>query len=170
MSEGDRPTAGAGPVIDYAALMRAALLDVVRQVLARTADEGLPGDHHFLLSFGTSEDGVVMPERLRRQFPDEMTIVLQHQFWGLAADESGFSVTLRFGGTPDQLVVPWAALRTFADPSVGFGLRLRPEREPDTARKPDAANATDTAPADAPPPRRGKVVDLGSFRRKNGDD
>ncbi len=172
MREDDGP---ASP-IDYAALMRAALLDVVRQVLARTAEEGLPGDHHFLLSFGSAEDGVVIPERLRWQFPDEMTIVLQHQYWNLAADDSGFSVTLRFGGRPERLVVPWAALRTFADPSMGFGLRLRPERESEAPSVPPSEDApavdsppADEPPADASPPRRGKVVDLGSFRRK-GDD
>jgi uncharacterized protein len=157
------------PGIDYAALMRAALLDVVRQVLARAAASGLPGDHHFFLSFGTAEDGVVISPRLRRQFPDEMTIVLQHQYWDLEADERGFSVTLRFDGAPERLVVPWPALRTFADPTVGFGLRLRPEQEP-------AAATAGAAEAGAPPaeagsnPQPDKVVDFHSFRRKGGDD
>jgi hypothetical protein len=174
MTDGERPADGDLPGIDYPALMRAALLDVVREVLARVAASGLPGDHHFLLSFGTAEDGVVMPQRLRRQFPDELTIVLQHQFWGLEVDASGFSVTLRFSGSPERLVVPWSALRTFADPSVGFGLRLRPEREPDAASTPERPQTTppaEASPAEAapPPPRRGKVVDLGSFRRKGGD-
>jgi uncharacterized protein len=168
MVNDDPPADGALPGIDYPALMRAALLDVVRQLLARVAATGLPGDHHFLLSFGTGEDGVVVPPRLRRQFPDELTIVLQHQFWGLEVDASGFSVTLRFSGAPERLFVPWPALRTFADPSVGFGLRLRPEREPAGPGAP-APPPADSAATAAAPPRRGKVVDLGSFRRKGGD-
>ena len=86
------------PAFDYPALMRAALVGVVRTVLARVADEGLPGEHHFYLTFGTGDDGVEVPPSLRRQFPDEMTIVLQHQFWNLAVDDAGFSVTLRFSG------------------------------------------------------------------------
>ncbi len=166
MAEDGKSADGDLPGIDYAALMRTALLDVVRQVLARAAASGLPGDHHFLLGFGTAEDDVVIPPRLRRQFPDEMTIVLQHQFWGLAVDESGFSVTLRFGGAPERLVVPWSALRTFADPSVGFGLRLRPEEESTpaaAAERPADAGGTTT-------PQPDKIVDFGAFRRKGGGD
>ena len=164
MSE-DGQSADGEPAIDYTALMGAALLGVVRQILARTAASGLPGDHHFLLSFGTAEAGVVIPPRLLRQFPDEMTVVLQHQFWGLEVDEGGFSVSLRFGGTPERLFVPWPALRSFADPSVGFGLRLRPERE-----MPPATAAAPEEGAEARAPRPDKVVDLRAFRRRGGDD
>jgi len=175
MTDGKPPAAGDPPGIDYAALVQAALLDVVRQVLARAAASGLPGDHHFLLTFGTMEDGVAVPQRLRRQYPNELTIVLQHQYWALEVDERGFSVTLRFSGAPERVFVPWAALRAFADPSVGFGLRLRPEREAEAASAPDRPQATPPAEAslaEAPPdpPRRGRVVDLGSFRRKGGGD
>jgi hypothetical protein len=97
-----------------------------------------------------------------------MTIVLQHQFWGLAVDETGFSVTLRFGGSLERLVVPWPALRTFADPSVGFGLRLRPEQEapPPVERAP--GNATQRAEPSSPSPD--KIVDFSSFRRRGGDE
>jgi hypothetical protein len=166
MAEGGNSADGDLPGIDYAALMRSALLEVVRQVLTRAAASGLPGDHHFFLSFGTAEDGVVISPRLRRQFPDEMTVVLQHQYWGLEVDENGFSVTLRFGGAPERLVVPWTAVRTFADPSVGFGLRLRPEQE--AAATADASEAGATA--DAPGLQPDKVVDFRSFRRKGGGD
>jgi hypothetical protein len=184
MAEGGESADGELPGIDYAALMRAAILDVVRQILARAAASGLPGDHHFLLSFGPAEDGVVIPQRLRKQFPDEMTIVLQHQFWGLEVDERGFSVTLRFGGAPERLVVPWSALRTFADPSVGFGLRLRPEEESVAAMAPEAGGVPGRAAAARPPeakpsdrsgahtstPQPDKVIDFSSFRRKSADD
>jgi len=150
------------PGIDYAALMREALVDVVRKALGQAAASGLPGEHHFYLTVGSAEEGVQLPTKLRRQFPDEITLVLQHQFWNLAVDEHGFSVTLRFGGAPERVVVPWTALRTFADPSVGFGLRLQPE----------AAESADPEPAAAPPkdePReaRAKVV---AFRRRPDED
>ena len=125
--------------------MRQAILDVVRRVMARVADEGLPGEHHFYLTFATGAEGVEMPPRQRQQFPDEMTIVLQHQFWNLAVDEAGFGVTLRFSGRPERVRVPWTALRVFADPSVGFALKL-PSNE--------AAALADHAPDSQPGGRR----------------
>ena len=130
------------PGFDYPALMTDALAGLVRRVLARVAEEGLPGEHHFYLTFGTTDEGVEMPAALRRQFPDEMTVVLQHQFWNLSVDDAGFSVTLRFGGRPERLVVPWGALRAFADPSAEFGFRLRAPRADE-----EAAGATPAPPA-----------------------
>lgn len=153
---------------DYPALMRAALVGVVRQVLTRAADEGLPGEHHLYLTFGTADEGVDVPARLRRQFPDEMTIVLQHQFWNLAVDEQGFAVTLRFGGKPERLVVPWPSLRAFADPSVEFGFRLvapageTGEQATETAA-PEAPAAEGAAGATGEP---AKVVQFGAFKRQ----
>ncbi|MGE5125919.1 MAG: SspB family protein [Betaproteobacteria bacterium] len=171
----DGSDASAG--FDYPALLRHALLDVVRGVLARAAEEGLPGDHHFYLTFGTGDDGVELAPRLRLQFPDEMTIVLQHQYWNLVVDEAGFAVTLRFGGAPERLVVPWAALRSFADPSVGFGVQLRPAGAaagPDAPTQAGAPGAVQAGPVPSEPeadrPRAGedgKVVDLGAFRRRS---
>jgi hypothetical protein len=166
---GDNSAGGEQPGIDYAELMKAALLDVVRRVLARTAGSGLPGEHHFLLSFGTTDDDVVLSPRLRRQYPGEMTIVLQHQYWGLEVDENGFSVTLRFGGTPERLVVPWSALRAFVDPSVGFALRLQPERPPAATATAKVRHA-EAADAKAESPPSDKVVDFRAFRRQDGDD
>ena len=168
---------GSAAGIDYAGLMRSALLGVVREVLVRTAADGLPGDHHLYLTFGTADEGVELPARLRKQFPDEMTIVLQHQFWGLAPDESGFAVTLRFGGTRERLFVPWPSLRAFADPSVELGFRLVPPVEspatdapPPTARAstPEAA-ASETAATGLPATEPAKVVDFGAFRRRAGE-
>ena len=186
------------PAFDYPALMRAALVGVVRTVLARAAEEGLPGEHHFYLTFGTGDAGVEVPPSLRRQFPGEMTIVLQHQFWNLAVDDAGFSVTLRFSGRPERLVVPWPALRAFVDPSVEFGFRLQPAEESpadaDAPRpraeeprrvRPSARAASGERPSppeeeaaapgdgerDEPPgaaPGPRKVVDIGPFRRGPG--
>jgi len=170
---------GTAPGIDYAALMRAALLDVVRRAMAQVVSDGLPGDHHFYLTFGSSDEGVLLPARLHKQFPDEITIVVQHQYWNLVVDDAGFAVTLRFGGAPERLVVPWHALRAFADPSVGFGLRLQPGE--DTAAEETQALAQDAGvdPAKpvatalaAPQPEAAespKVVDFGAFRRRSPD-
>jgi hypothetical protein len=155
--------ASEGPALDYPALMHTALVGVVRTVLARVADEGIPGDHHFYLTFRTAEPGVEVPALLRKQFPDEVTIVLQHQFWNLAVDDAGFSVTLRFSGKPERLVVPWPAMRAFVDPSVEFGFRLQPVRA-EAAGEPAAETAaTPSALAATPEPRAdAKVV---AFRR-----
>jgi len=145
---------------------------MVRGLLARTAAEGLSGDNHFYLTFGTTDSGVVLPPRLLKQFPEEMTIVLQHQFWNLAVEEKSFSVTLRFGGSPERLTVPWEALRAFADPSVGFGVRLKePAGEVGPSEMPGPRVApvpalSEQAPR-APSPGAGpKVVDFGAFRRR----
>ena len=142
---------------DYPELLHTALLGVVRDVLGRAAATGLPGDHHFYLTFGTQEPGVGVPARLLKQHPEEMTIVIQHQYWNLGVDEGGFWVTLRFDGKPERLVVPWDALRAFVDPSVGFGLRLAPE----------ADEAAPAEPAVASPPGDSKIVDFGSYKRRD---
>lgn len=167
---------------DYPALMRGALVDVVRRVLARVAEQGLPGEHQLYLTFATGQEGVELPAGLRRQFPAEMTVVLQHQFWSLAVDDAGFAVTLRFAGRPERVVVPWAALQAFADPSVDFGFRLRPSpEEPAPAGQPapgEPAAASQPQPPEQPPGRTDepgpaggregeKVVDFGAFRRRS---
>jgi uncharacterized protein len=141
--------AAEAPPFDYPALMRGALVGVVRTVLARAAEEGLPGEHHFYLTFGTGDAGVEVPAPLRKRFPDEMTIVLQHQFWNLAVDDAGFSVTLRFSGRPERLVVPWPALRAFVDPSVEFGFRLQPAIDETPAGTDAPAPRADAPPAKA---------------------
>jgi hypothetical protein len=137
------------PVVgfDYPVLLRGALVSLIRGLIDRVAEEGFPGDHHFLLTFGTGEPGVEMSSRLRKRYPEEMTIVLQHQFWNLAADDEGFKVTLRFGGNPEPLTVPWSALRAFADPSSGFGLRLQTDVD---AHGESEADETGDEEADAP--------------------
>src|SRR5438876_8554263 len=109
---------------DYDKMVENALRGVVREVLARSARQGLRGDHHFYLAFRTSAPGVTIPDYLLAKYPEEMTIVLQHQFWGLEVGEHAFSVNLSFQNRPAQLTVPFSAITSFADPSVKFGLQF----------------------------------------------
>lgn len=110
--------------IRYDLMVREALRDVVRRVVADAARNGLPGDHHFFISFDTRAPGVRLSPRMRAQYPEEMTIVLQHQFWDLTATESGLEVGLSFGGIAEKLAVPFEAIKGFFDPSVQFGLEF----------------------------------------------
>ncbi len=110
--------------IRYDLLTQQALRGVVRNVLTETAKKGLPGDHHFYISFDTRADGVKLSQRLRAQYPEEMTIILQHQFWDLAVTDDAFEVGLSFGGVPEKLTVPFEAINGFFDPSVQFGLQF----------------------------------------------
>ena len=110
--------------IRYDLLTQQALRGVVRNVLTDTAKKGLPGDHHFYISFDTHAEGVRLSDRLLAQYPDEMTIILQHQFWDLKVDDEGFEVGLSFGGIPERLTVPFEAITGFFDPSVQFGLQF----------------------------------------------
>jgi hypothetical protein len=146
---GERP---APPAIDYPGLVTTALKGVLREVLRRAAEAGFPGDHHLFISFRTRVPGVTLPTRLRKEFPEEMTIVLQHQFWGLAVDEEAFSVQLRFGGVLEGLRVPWDALVAFADPSVPFGLSFE--------ALPRAGEAPPEGAAAAATPAKDKVVEF----------
>jgi len=108
----------------YDILAQKALRGVVRDVLTDAAKKGLPGDHHFFISFDTRADGVRLSARLREQYPEEMTIVLQHQFWDLKIGEDDFEVGLSFNGVAERLLVPYAAIKSFVDPSVQFALQF----------------------------------------------
>jgi uncharacterized protein len=171
--------------IRYDLLTQQALRGVVRQVLADAAKKGLPGEHHFYISFDTQADGVRLSERLRAQYSEQMTIILQHQFWDLAVNDSGFEVGLSFGGIPEKLTVPFAAIKGFFDPSVQFGLQFEEgsaeaEEAPATqANKPPAAPAPAAVnkplpaavpekPAEQKPEPSGgaQVVSLDRFRKK----
>jgi uncharacterized protein len=122
----------AEPTIDYEALAQDAMRGVVRTVLTQAAKQGLPGDHHFYVSFDTGASGVVLSKRLKEKYPSEMTIVLQHRFWDLSVSDDGFEVKLTFDGIPERLVVPFAAIRVFFDPSVRYGLQFEdPDIEPE---------------------------------------
>jgi uncharacterized protein len=111
--------------IRYDILAQEALRGVVRTVLTDAAKNGLPGEHHFYISFDTCADGVRLSPRMLAEYPEEMTIVLQHQFWDLAVTEDGFEVGMSFGGIPERVAVPFAAIKGFLDPSVEFGLRFQ---------------------------------------------
>jgi uncharacterized protein len=113
-------------LIRYEALVLDALRGVVRAVLQRVLKRGIPGDHHFFITFDTRAPGVGLSKRLKDQYPHEMTIVLQHQFWDLAVTEDRFEVRLSFNNIPERLVVPFSAVRIFQDPTVHFALALRP--------------------------------------------
>lgn len=177
-------------LIRYDLLTQQALRGVVRGVLADAARKGLPGDHHFYITFDTRADGVRISERLRAQYPEEMTIILQHQFWDLEVTDAAFEVGLSFGGIPEKLTVPFDAINGFFDPSVQFGLQFEEVTETDDgkpapevaqdkgARKTPSpapvvpAAAPDKKPAAAAPeplpdkPAGGDVVRLDRFRKK----
>jgi len=116
-------------LIRYDLLVQDALRGVVRQVLSGAARDGLPGDHHFYISFHTHAQGVRLSSRMRELYPDEMTIILQHQFWDLSVTEDAFEVGLSFRNVPEMLLIPFDAVTRFFDPSVGFELKFAVEDE-----------------------------------------
>jgi len=166
--------------IRYDVLARDALRGVLRSVLTDAAEHGLPGEHHFYITFLSTADGVKLSPRLLAQYPDEMTIILQHQFWDLVVTEDRFEVGLSFGGIPERLVVPFAAIRSFLDPSVQFGLQFEPSdavpEQPASKLPAVPASPPSPAPATEPaaestdePPKPGEgaeVVRLDRFRKK----
>jgi hypothetical protein len=182
--------------IRYDLLTQQALRGVVRSVLNDAAKKGLPGEHHFYIAFDTRADGVNIPDRLRAQYPEEMTIILQHQFWDLKVTDENFEVGLSFGGVPAKLTVPFDAVKGFFDPSVQFGLQFEevgedaprtaaanapdkqpakaPENQPETNKRPPAAEQPEAEPApastpeppDEPPAGGAEVVRLDRFRKK----
>ncbi len=159
-----------GDPLDYGRLVREALRDVPRQALRVAASEGLPGEHHFYLTFRTPHPGVGLSPGLRARYPDQMTIVLQHQFRDLAVGEDAFSVTLRFGGVLERVHVPFAALVAFADPAAKFALQFEPA--PESAAGPGGAEGPPAEPVLAPEgattePAAGNVADIRSFRRRD---
>jgi hypothetical protein len=134
--------------IGYEALADRALRSVVKEALKRTEKQGLIGPHHFYLTFRTKDPGVEIPDFLLERFPEEMTIVLQNQFWGLKVGEDEFEVGLTFQKMPTTLVIPFAALTAFVDPSVQFGLQFRPSST--THKTPALRDASKPAPAPMP--------------------
>ena len=153
----------------YDRMVEQALRGVVRQALDVAAAEGLPGGHHFYLTFRTDLPGVEIPDHLRARHPQEMTIVLQHQFSDLHVDANKFSVSLAFNGTPELLVVPHSALTAFVDPHVKFGLQFNAETSDDAVTTLAPANTEATTEADntddeAAP--TAEVVTLDAFRKK----
>ncbi|MQT11529.1 SspB family protein [Segnochrobactrum spirostomi] len=183
-------------LIRYDVLVQEALRGVVKKVLVEASHAGLPGEHHFFIAFNTTAPGVRISSRLRQKYPEEMTVVLQHQFWELNVSDTAFEVGLSFGGVPEKLYIPFNAVKGFFDPSVQFGLQFDPEHDrgaeaeqpvagptplparavepaaaPEQAASPAAAaEASDkpTAKPDAAPGENAgaAVVSLDAFRRK----
>jgi hypothetical protein len=173
---GDSAGSSGAPGFDYRRMVHDASIGVVRSVLERVAADGLPGDHHLFLTFSTRYPGVGLAAGLAAQYPETMTVVLENQFWDLAVEREAFEVTLRFGGALERLRVPFAALTTFIDPSVPFGLDLAPFGGGRAAELPElaaeetaeAANAAAPGPEEQPeepepPPGGGDVL---PFRRR----
>ncbi|HLY54361.1 MAG TPA: ClpXP protease specificity-enhancing factor SspB [Stellaceae bacterium] len=155
----------AKPALRYDKMVETALRGVAKEALAVAAQRGLPGAHHFYVTFRTDHPGVEMPDFLRAQYPTDMTIVLQHQFWGLEVDDAKFAVTLSFHSQAQRLTVPLAALVAFEDPSVRFRLEFHPDAES------SAATPALEPPAKEPAPPRlpegpADVVRLDAFRKK----
>jgi len=177
--------------IRYDILTQDALRSVVHTVLADVAAKGLPGEHHFFISIDTRAEGVGLSSRLKAQYPKEMTVVLQHQFWDMVVTDDRFEVGLSFNGVPERLVVPFRAIKGFVDPSVQFGLQFAVAVEGDNSADVAPADAEDARPParhdhseppaplplaanpapapakpDSEPPAGGEVVRLDRFRKK----
>lgn len=155
--------------IDYGNLMHEAMRSLIRHVLTDVSENGLPGAHHFFISFDTGHPDVEIADWLAERFPDDMTIVMQHWFEGLEVSEDGFSITLNFGNQPERMYIPFDAIRTFVDPSVEFGLRFETQ-ESDDDEDDDEIDVADEAEGDTGPNDDGgkkdaDVVSLDSFRK-----
>ncbi|MBI1171945.1 hypothetical protein GC209_11125 [bacterium] len=148
--------------IDYGNLMHKAMRGLIQTVLNDVAAHGLPGAHHFFITFDTTVDGVEMADWLRARYPGEMTVVLQHWFDDLKVTDDGFAITLNFGNNPERLTIPFDALRTFVDPSVEFGLRFETHEEDE-----DEEDEDDDGPDDdpTPPHQDAQIVRLDKFRK-----
>jgi hypothetical protein len=129
----------ASDLIRYDLLIQDALRSVVRKVLADVARDGLSGEHHFYITFQTHARGVRLSQRMRDRYPDEMTIILQHQFWDLSVTDQAFEVGLSFKNVPEKLLVPFEAVTRFADPSVEFDLKFEPEEITETSANDEGA-------------------------------
>jgi hypothetical protein len=151
---------------DYPKMVETALRGVMREALARTARDGLSGDHHFYIAFRTKAPGVVMPKFLAARYPDDMTVVLQHQFRALEVGDESFSVNLSFQNRSERLRIPFAAVTTFADPSVNFGLQFEasaPAPAEPVALPPPIPPPETPEPAPRP---AAEVVTLDKFRKR----
>lgn len=159
------PPSDSGGRLRYDRMVEDALRGVIRAALSDVAEHGLPGAHHFYVTFDTHHPGVTIPVYLRAEYPGTMTIVVQHQYWGLAVDEDGFEITLSFRKVHERLRIAWAAVTAFADPAVSFALQFEGrEGAAPAAEQPKLAAVEPGSPAPAEP-RSGDVVTV-DFKKK----
>ncbi|MDE4174656.1 ClpXP protease specificity-enhancing factor SspB [Phaeobacter sp. PT47_59] len=155
--------------IDYGNLMHSAMRGLIRTVLQGVADHGLPGSHHFFITFDTRHPDAQLADWLRERYPEEMTVVMQHWYDNLEIDPDGFAVTLNFGDTPEPLYIPFDAIQTFVDPSVEFGLRFESAEDDDEDASVEDIKATDPEKKKSAEKSAAKpdadVVSLDSFRK-----
>ncbi|MGC9370823.1 MAG: SspB family protein [Paracoccaceae bacterium] len=151
--------------IEYGRLMHNAMRGLIRQVLSDVAANGLPGEHHFFITFDTRHPEVAIADWLRERYPEEMTVVIQHWYENLEVGEDAFSITLNFGNSPEPLFIPYDAIRTFVDPSVEFGLRFETQ-EVDEEEDEEGFEEEEAELAEAEPDHQdAEVVSLDSFRK-----
>lgn len=157
--------------IDYGNLMHRAMRSLIQNVLAGVARDGLPGDHHFFITFDTLHPDVQIADWLSDRYPEDMTIVIQHWYDNLTVTDDGFAITLNFGDRPEPMFIPYDAIRTFVDPSVEFGLRFETHAHDDDEDADDDAGvgapmAEDVPPGDDDGPRKdAEIVSLDKFRK-----
>jgi hypothetical protein len=150
--------------IDYGNLMHRAMRGLIQSVLTEVAEHGLPGAHHFFITFDTTHPEVQIADWLKERYPTEMTVVIQHWYENLAVTDDGFSITLNFGNNPEPMVIPFDALRTFVDPSVEFGLRFETQ-EQDEEDDEDDTEAIEVEVEEEPVRQDAEIVSLDQFRK-----
>ena len=153
--------------LDYGSLMHRAMRGLIFNVLEQVRDHGLPGNHHFFITFDTTHPDVQLADWLKDRYPEEMTVVIQHWFDNLVVREDGFSITLNFGDQPEPIQIPFDAIQTFVDPSVEFGLRFENQDMDEIEEEADETepSAEPTETSDEEPRQEAEVVSLDQFRR-----
>ncbi|PKP74374.1 MAG: hypothetical protein CVT84_08740 [Alphaproteobacteria bacterium HGW-Alphaproteobacteria-6] len=146
--------------IDYGNLMHRAMRGLIVEVMRGVEQDGLPGEHHFFITFDTRHAGARLADWLRERYPEEMTVVMQHWYDGLKVDDEGFAITLNFGDTPEAMYIPFDAIRTFVDPSVEFGLRFETQ---DSDEDEDDSEAEEDDDDEARP--AAEIVSLDTWRK-----
>jgi len=151
--------------INYSQMMHCAMQGLMIELLENISEHGLPGSHHFFISFDTRNNGVKIAPWIKERYPEEMTIVIQNWFENLDVRKDDFSITLNFGDNPETLIIPWNSISTFVDPSVEFGLRFEAEENSQKKEVPESPMIV-IEETDAPKQKEAEVVSLDSFRKK----